>query len=157
MANAVLVLLAVVAAALLIFLFATSLRKGGKSSKQKPVEQQQSTPPPPTRPVGAQPATADNLEQLISQFPGTTHVFFYAPWCGFCKTAKPKFQQIAQGMDPNSFQFLLFDCEAAKELAGKYVKPTYPTIVKFRNSSLQPVNQIVGDQPLNQMATFIES
>jgi thiol-disulfide isomerase/thioredoxin len=158
MANQVVVLLAVVAAAVLIFMFANSLRKkrGPGKNAESSVAAAAKAPAAPPRQAGVQAATADNLEQLISSFPGQTLVLFYAPWCGYCKSAKPKFAQIATTADPNRYQFLTFDCDTAKALGSKYAA-SFPTIVKFRNQSLQPIDKVVGDRPLNDMTAFTQS
>jgi thiol-disulfide isomerase/thioredoxin len=156
MANSAVVLLAVLAAAILIFLLSSSLRKGGKHSKKdsSTVGSEQAAPAAPPRQAGVQAASQENLEELITKFPGQTVVLFYAPWCTFCKSAKPKFQQIATSLDPNSFQFLTVDCDQSKSLADKF--SPFPTIAKFRGSTV-PVDKIVGDRPMADMANFAQS
>ena len=52
-------------------------------------------------------------------------IFFYAPWCGHCKNAKPEFQKVMQNAKGKAY---MIDCDAHQEIAQKYSIRGFPTI-----------------------------
>jgi protein disulfide-isomerase-like protein len=61
--------------------------------------------------------------------------FFYAPWCGHCKTFKPVF--IEASTKTKGVPFVAVDCTKEKELCNKYDVKGYPRIVYFASSEDQ--------------------
>jgi thiol-disulfide isomerase/thioredoxin len=153
----VVVIAAIAVAALLIFLVTKSLRNGphrqqrGEASATPPQQQQQQAAPK----TGVQTAGDSNFEQLVGGWPGMTVVFFYAPWCHFCKSAKPKFEQLASAVDPSKVQLLQVNCDEHKSLGAKYAG-SFPTMVRFRGST-QPAGKLVGERSLDEMMAFTQT
>ena len=52
-------------------------------------------------------------------------IFFYAPWCGHCKTAKPEFEKLMQMAKGKAH---MIDCDAHQDIAQKYDVKGFPTI-----------------------------
>lgn len=158
MANQVVVIIAVALAALLIFFVFDSMRKRERHErKHKEAEHKQTAaaaaPPPQTRP-GVQTGTEANFEQLVSSWPGVTVAFFWAPWCGYCKSAKPKFESTASQVDSRQVQLISVNCDEAKSIGKKYAG-SFPTMVKFHGSA-QPAGKLVGDRSADEMMAFIQ-
>ena len=57
-------------------------------------------------------------------------VFFYAPWCGHCKNAKPQFEKV---MEMAKGKAHMIDCDLHKEIAQKYDIKGFPTIRYYPN------------------------
>lgn len=150
----IVILLAVAVAAILIFLLANSFRKNKKSKKHS---SSKISPPvasaPPVPQPGLKPADDKTFNQMVSSFPGTTIAFFYAPWCGYCKKAGPKIEELANKVDAQRFQFLAINCDEAKEIGKRYAA-SFPTMVKF-NSQGQTGGQLVGDHPTEKIMAFV--
>jgi len=156
MANQVVVIIAVALAALLIFVIFDSMRKRERHERkhkeaEKQPEEQQARPP---QRRGVEIGTESNFEQLISSWPGTTVVFFWAPWCGYCKSAKPKFEAAASQIDGSKVQLVSVNCDEFKALGGKHAG-SFPTMVKFQGST-QPSGKLVGDRSPEEMMAFME-
>jgi len=154
----VIVIAAIAVAALLIFLVTKSLRSGpsqrrhSRNEEQAPVSQLQAAAAPRS---GVQSASDSNFEQLVGGWPGVTVVFFYAPWCHFCKSAKPKFEQLASAVDPNQVQLLQVNCDEHKSLGAKYAG-SFPTMVRFRGSTVA-AGKLVGERSLDDMMSFAQT
>jgi len=52
-------------------------------------------------------------------------IFFYAPWCGHCKNAKPEFEKVMKMAKGKAH---MIDCDAHQEIAQKYDIKGFPTI-----------------------------
>ena len=57
-------------------------------------------------------------------------IFFYAPWCGHCKTAKPEFEKLMQMAKGKAH---MIDCDSHQEIAQKYDVKGFPTIRYYPN------------------------
>lgn len=76
-------------------------------------------------------ATDDNFAATIKT---KKHAlgFFYAPWCGHCKTAKPFYTQAAAHFkDDLKTAFIAVDCTIEKAVCEKYSVKGFPTIIYF--------------------------
>ncbi|XP_077966473.1 uncharacterized protein LOC120341795 [Styela clava] len=62
-------------------------------------------------------------------------VFFYAPWCGHCKTLKPHWDKAAETLAKEEAPEKLTAVDATKfnDLASKYKVKGYPTVIYFEN------------------------
>ena len=58
-------------------------------------------------------------------------VMFYAPWCGHCKSLKPKWAQAAKQNSNKSIVFAKIDCTTNQSTCGNYGIQGYPTIKAF--------------------------
>jgi protein disulfide-isomerase-like protein len=52
-------------------------------------------------------------------------IFFYAPWCGHCKNAKPEFEKLMKMAKGKAH---MIDCDAHQDIAKKYGIQGFPTI-----------------------------
>jgi protein disulfide-isomerase-like protein len=52
-------------------------------------------------------------------------IFFYAPWCGHCKNAKPEFEKLMKMAKGKAY---MIDCDDHKDIAQKYGIQGFPTI-----------------------------
>jgi thiol-disulfide isomerase/thioredoxin len=55
--------------------------------------------------------------------------FFYAPWCGHCKTFKPEMAEASR--KTKAMPLVAVDCTQSKETCEKYGVKSYPQIVTF--------------------------
>jgi protein disulfide-isomerase A6 len=58
-------------------------------------------------------------------------VMFYAPWCGHCKSLKPKWEQAAKQNSNPLIKFAKIDCTQHQGPCGQYGIQGYPTIKTF--------------------------
>lgn len=77
----------------------------------------------------------DLTEDSFSMVKNTTNklymVMFYAPWCGHCKSLKPKWEQAARQNSNDSLVFAKIDCTTQQGPCGSYGVQGYPTIKVF--------------------------
>jgi len=66
----------------------------------------------------------DNIEEIMSSDKPAL-IFFYAPWCGHCKNAKPEFEKVMQQAQGRAH---MIDCDAHQEIAQKNDIQGFPTI-----------------------------
>jgi len=82
-------------------------------------------------------------------------IFFYAPWCGHCKNAKPEFEKLMNMAKGKAF---MIDCDADKEIAQKYDVQGFPTIRYYPNG---PKNgnprEYSGNRNAEDMFRFMQS
>jgi protein disulfide-isomerase-like protein len=80
-------------------------------------------------------------------------VFFYAPWCGHCKNAKPEFEKVMQMAKGRAH---MIDCNAHQEIAQKYNVKGFPTIRYYPNG---PINgkprEYEGNRTAEDMMDFM--
>ena len=80
-------------------------------------------------------------------------VFFYAPWCGHCKNAKPEFEKVIQMAKGRAH---MIDCNAHQEIAQKYNVKGFPTIRYYPNG---PINgkprEYEGNRTAEDMMDFM--
>jgi protein disulfide-isomerase-like protein len=66
----------------------------------------------------------DDPEKIMSS-DKPAMIFFYAPWCGHCKNAKPEFEKLMKMAKGKAY---MIDCDANQEIAQKYDIKGFPTI-----------------------------
>ena len=74
-------------------------------------------------------------ESFQSSDSGTSEfILFYVDWCGYCKTAKPEFEQILSVNQVNGkpIKITAVNAEKEVELAKKYGVKGYPTIILLK-------------------------
>ena len=60
-----------------------------------------------------------------------TLVFFYAPWCGHCKAAKPLFTEAAEEISDKKTALAAIDCTKHQSICSDHDVRGYPTIKYF--------------------------
>jgi len=82
--------------------------------------------------------------------------FFYAPWCGHCKTAKPIYAQAAEHFKEDiKTAFVAIDCTKEKIVCEKYDVKGFPTIIYF-NFGKNPT-PYEGGRELNDFINFMKN
>lgn len=71
----------------------------------------------------------DDPEKIMSS-DKPAMIFFYAPWCGHCKNAKPEFEKLMQMAKGRAH---MIDCDAHQNIAQKYNVKGFPTIRYYPN------------------------
>lgn len=84
---------------------------------------------------------------------GLVLVDFWAEWCGPCKAVGPKLEEIAQELG-SKVTILKLDVDNNQESAAKFGIRSIPTMILFKNG--QPVDQIMGNLPKENIVNFIE-
>ncbi|CAF1193496.1 unnamed protein product [Adineta ricciae] len=93
--------------------------------------------PPPPEPEWSEQETdvvhltEENFKTILKKKKAAL-VFFYAPWCGHCKKAKPLFTNAAAAFKDNvKVAFCAVDCTKSQSLCKEYDVQGYPTIKYF--------------------------
>jgi ankyrin repeat protein len=74
-------------------------------------------------------------------------VFFYAPWCGHCKQAKPDIVQVSNELLDynNPIPYVAIDAEGSKSLASLYGISSFPTWKVWIKGELIDSKEAFGD------------
>lgn len=73
----------------------------------------------------------DNFKTILKKKKAAL-VFFYAPWCGHCKKAKPLYTKAAAALKENpKIAFSAVDCTQSQSLCSEFDVQGYPTIKYF--------------------------
>ena len=138
MNNQMLLLIISVAVVGFIIFYSSSSKNSKKvpkleiSNEQTPIEQEQETQPQPQR----QEATV---------------VLFYAPWCGYCKSIMPIWDNLSRKY-PNLEKV---DCDANKQVGQEQNVKSFPTIRAYVGD--QMVQEYKGDRSQRDLEQFIVS
>ena len=66
-------------------------------------------------------------------------IFFYAPWCGHCKTAKSEFQKVMKMAKGKAH---MIECDANPDIAQKYDVKGFPKMVIPGNTRVIELRKI---------------
>jgi thioredoxin 1 len=80
-------------------------------------------------------------------------VDFWAEWCGPCRAIAPKLEEIAGEM-ASQVKIAKVDVDNNSESASRFGIRSIPTMILFKNG--QPVDQIMGNQPKDNIVSFIQ-
>ena len=72
-----------------------------------------------------------NFSQVKNTSKELYMVMFYAPWCGHCKSLKPKYEQAARNNSNSLIKFARINCDEHKSSCGSYQIQGYPTLKVF--------------------------
>jgi thioredoxin 1 len=85
----------------------------------------------------------NEFESLISDTKTPVFVMVSATWCNPCRLIKPEFINRSQ-TDSKKATFIIVDADECEDICKKYNILTIPTILVFKNSSLQVVDKFSG-------------
>ncbi|MDQ0256456.1 thioredoxin 1 [Evansella vedderi] len=94
--------------------------------------------------------TDQNFANETSQ--GVVLADFWAPWCGPCKMIAPVLEEL-DGEMGDKVKIVKLDVDDNQETASKYGVMSIPTLLVFKDG--QVVDQVVGFQPKEQLATLL--
>lgn len=100
--------------------------------------------------------TPDNFDTIID---GSKPAFieFYAPWCGHCKKLAPEYDQVGEVIQKFSDKVVVakVDCDAHKDLCGRYDITGYPTLKWFPKGETKKGDAYNGGRTADDILSFI--
>lgn len=84
---------------------------------------------------------------------GVVLVDFFATWCGPCRMLSPVLEEVSKEVEGKA-QVIKVDVDQFPELAQQFRVMSIPTLVVLKDS--QPVNQIIGFRPKQDLVDAIE-
>lgn len=94
--------------------------------------------------------TSFETEVLQSELP--VLVDFWAPWCGPCKMIGPVLEEYAKE-NQGRIKIAKLNVDEEKQWAGQFGVMSIPTMILFHKG--QPVGQLVGFRPKNELAQIL--
>ena len=76
--------------------------------------------------------TDSTIEKAINQFENLI-IYFYAPWCGHCKTFEPEYQKSSKILKKDNIYLAKIDSSNNNLSAQKYKINGFPSILFFKN------------------------
>jgi len=89
--------------------------------------------------------------EVQPQKPESTIVLFYAPWCGYCKSIMPIWDNLSRKY-PNLEKV---DCDANKQVGQEQNVKSFPTVRAYVGD--QMVQEYKGDRSQGDLEQFIVS
>jgi thioredoxin 1 len=96
--------------------------------------------------------TDQSFENEVLKASTPVLVDFWAEWCGPCKAVAPKLEEIAGEMGAK-VKIAKLDVDNNQEYASKFGIRSIPTMILFKGG--KPVDQIMGNQPKENIVNFI--
>ncbi|KAI8852878.1 hypothetical protein BC829DRAFT_384006, partial [Chytridium lagenaria] len=81
--------------------------------------------------------TPANFKKEIVETKHAVIAEFYAPWCGHCKNLAPEYKKAAEKLKGLA-KVVAIDCDAHKDLCGKYQIQGFPTLKVFGADKRNP-------------------
>lgn len=92
--------------------------------------------------------TDQDFDKEVIDFTGSVVVFFWASWCGYCRTLMPVINDLA-GKYAGKIKFVRIQTDNNQATASRHDVLSLPTLLLYKNG--RQVNRIVGSLPQNQL------
>ena len=81
--------------------------------------------------------TKANHDAILYNTPGTVVLFFYAPWCGFCKQFEPTWNQVANERLPG-VTFARVNESVSRDIVEAWGIRGFPTLYRLKGGRIGP-------------------
>jgi protein disulfide-isomerase-like protein len=99
------------------------------------------------------------LKKVKSNKSKAVFAFFYAPWCGHCKNAKPAFKQLQKKSKSSPVTVIDINCDDNKEMAVTHKIDGFPTFRLYPDglNNRNHFKEYNGDRSLQSLDNFLQS
>lgn len=84
-------------------------------------------------------------------------VFFYAPWCGHCKSAKPEYEKLKDSLNDSDVVIAKFDATENDIEHPKLDVQGFPTFYFFKKGDYNNPLKYEGGRTLNDWKDFVKT
>eukprot|EP01147_Barroeca_monosierra_P009302 gene9302-1570_t len=105
--------------------------------------------------AGVAELTDETFEHLTQISTGSTtgnwFVKFFAPWCGFCKSLAPVWDELAENLKESSVNVAKVDCTQNRQTCERFGVRGYPTLLFFHEGK---VYKYKGNRDVTSLSAF---
>lgn len=100
--------------------------------------------------------SSESKEDFAKAKKSSSFCFFYAPWCGWCKKAKPEWEKLVKSNDTD-INLLAINADEKKDLAKKFGVQGFPTFKLFKRGMDNGMGETYkGERTAHAMKTFLK-
>ena len=113
-----------------------------------------STPPVARAGSGSVDGSTDaSFQQQVVASTAPVLVFFWAPWCGPCRTVKSAVEQLAKEF-AGRVKFVSVNTDDNPKTAGRYGVDSIPSVILFKDGKV--IRRLVGEKPMRRLKEFLD-